>query len=172
MPASVLITFATSCGSTAEVAAAVARTLETEGLDVTLAPVRKVNRLTGYSGVVLGAPLYMFQLHRHARRFLNRYRKALAEKPVAVFSLGPFHDDEKEWREAKEQLDKALDRFPWLNPVSIHMVGGKFDPASLRFPLSWLPALKKMEPVDIRDWNAVDVWTRGLVRYITEQDER
>ena len=171
MPAPVLVTFATSYGSTAEVAAAVAQTLEAEGLDVTLVPVRKVNRLTGYSAVVIGAPLYMFQLHRHARRFFIRHRKALSEKPVAVFSLGPFHEDVKEWQEAKEQLDKALDRFPWLNPVSIHMVGGKFDPAALRFPFSWLPALKKMEPVDIRDWKAVGDWAGGLVRYITGQDK-
>jgi len=163
MSASVLVTYATRYGSTAEVAGAVAEGLQTEGLAVTLQPVQQVSGLEDYTAVVLGAPLYMFRLHKKARRFLDRFRAQLENRPVAVFSLGPFHDDEKEWKEAREQLDKELAKYPWLKPVSIEMIGGRFDPANLRFPFSWIPALKRMAPVDIRDWKALNTWVKSLV---------
>ncbi|MDY7029675.1 MAG: flavodoxin, partial [Spirochaetota bacterium] len=107
--------------------------------------------------------------------FLDRFRAQLENRPVAVFSLGPFHDDGKEWKEAREQLDKELAKYPWLKPVSIEMIGGRFDPANLRFPFSWIPALKRMEPVDIRDWKALSTWVKSLIRLISPpggSDER
>ncbi len=167
MSASILVTFATRYGSTAEVAGAAAECLQGEGLGVTLQPVHKVSGLEDYTAVILGAPLYMFRLHKGARRFLDRFRTQLENLPVAVFSLGPFHDDENEWKEAREQLDKELAKHPWLKPVSIRMIGGRFDPASLRFPFSWIPALKRMEPVDIRDWKSLNTWVKSLVPLIT-----
>jgi len=167
MSSSVLVTFATRYGSTAEVAGAVAEHLLAERLDVTLDPVQKVRDLKEFSAVVLGAPLYMFRLHKKARHFLESNRTPLKKIPVAVFCLGPFHDDEKEWKEAREQLDKELNKFSWLKPVSVQMVGGRFDPVSLRFPFSWIPALKRMDPVDIRDWTSIRTWSKELIELIT-----
>lgn len=167
MSASVLVTFATRYGSTAEVAGAVAESLQGEGLTVTMQPVQKVRGVEDYSAVVLGAPLYMFRLHKEASRFLTRVRTQLEKRPTAVFSLGPFHDEEKEWKETREQLDKELAKYPWFKPASIRMIGGRFDPASLRFPFSWIPALKRMEPVDIRDWKDLCTWVKSLVPLIS-----
>jgi menaquinone-dependent protoporphyrinogen oxidase len=84
------------------------------------------------------------------------------ERPVAIFALGPFHDDEKEWQDVRAQLDKELAKFPWLTPVTLGVFGGKFDPAKLRFPLSFLPALKQMPASDIRDWTAIRAWASNL----------
>jgi menaquinone-dependent protoporphyrinogen oxidase len=160
--ASILVAYATSSGSTQEVAEAVAATLREGGLAVDLYPMRDVRTLAGYSAVVLGAPLYMFRWHKDARHFLARYREGLRELPVAVFALGPFHDDEKEWQEVRAQLDKELAKFPWLAPVAIEIIGGKFDPAKLRFPLNLLLALKQMPASDIRDWTAIRAWASTL----------
>ncbi len=107
MPGSVLVAYATKYGSTQEVAEAVAATLRERGLEVDIQPMRKVRTLDGYSAVVLGAPLYMFRWHRDARHFLSRHRKALMERPVAIFALGPFHDEEKEWQDVRAQLNRA-----------------------------------------------------------------
>ena len=108
MSASVLVAYVTSYGSTQEVAEAVAATLRERELVVDIQPMRKVRTLAEYDVVVLGAPLYMFRWHKSARHFLSRHREALTERPVAVFALGPFHDDEKEWQDARRQLDKEL----------------------------------------------------------------
>lgn len=159
---SILIAYATRYGSTQEVAKAIAATLHERGLEVELQPVRKVRTLEGYGAVVLGAPLYMFHWHKDALRFISQHRKALAKRPVAIFALGPFSNDEKEWQDVRAQLDKELAKFPWLTPAALEIFGGKFDPTNLRVPWNLVPALKQMPASDIRDWTAIRAWASNL----------
>jgi menaquinone-dependent protoporphyrinogen oxidase len=162
MSTSILVGYATRYGSTQEVAEAVAATLRERGLAVDLQPMRQVRTLTGYSAVVLGAPLFMFRWHKDALRFLSRHRNALTERPVAVFALGPVHDpyDEQEWQDSRAQLDKALVQFPWLAPVALEVFGGKYDPEKLRFPISLFAG--KEPASDLRDWTAIRAWAGNL----------
>jgi menaquinone-dependent protoporphyrinogen oxidase len=162
MSASVLVAYATRYGSTQEVAEAVAATLRERGLAVDIQPMRDVRTLDQYRAVVLGAPLYMFHWHKDALHFLERYRTALTTRPVAIFALGPFHAEEKEFQEVRGQLDKELAKFPWLTPAAIEIFGGKFDPEKLTFPHNLVPALKKMPASDIRDWTAICAWANDL----------
>lgn len=159
---SILIAYATRYSSTQEVAEVIATTLHEHELEVELQPVRKVRTLEGYSAVVLGAPLYMFHWHKDALRFISQHRKALAKRPVAIFALGPFSNDEKEWQDVRAQLDKGLAKFPWLTPTALEIFGGKFDPKNLRFPWNLVPALKQMPASDIRDWTAIRAWASNL----------
>lgn len=162
MPTSVLLGYATRYNSTEEVAGAIAETLRESGLAVDIQLLRDVQSLTAYSAVVMGAPLYMFRWHKDALRFLSRHREALIERPVAVFALGPTHDpyDEQEWQNSYSQLNKALLKFPWLNPVALEMFGGKYDPSKLRFPINLLTGDEP--PSDIRDWPAIRTWASSL----------
>jgi menaquinone-dependent protoporphyrinogen oxidase len=162
MSASVLVGYATRYGSTQEVAEAVAATLRERGLAVDIQPMRDVRTLDQYRAVVLGAPLYMFHWHKDALHFLARHRAALTARPVAIFALGPFHAEEKEFQGAREQLEKELAQFPWLTPVALEIFGGKFDPEKLTFPHNLVPALKKMPASDIRDWTAIRAWASNL----------
>jgi menaquinone-dependent protoporphyrinogen oxidase len=154
--------YATRYGSTQEVAEAIAATLRESGLEVDLQPMRAVRTLEGYTAVVLGAPLYMFHWHKDAKGFLSRHRKALMERPAAVFALGPFEDVPKQWQEVRANLDKELLQFPWFAPVAVEIFGGVFDPAKLTFPYNLVPGLKKMPVSDIRDWNAIRAWASSL----------
>ena len=162
MSASVLVAYATRYGSTQEVADAVATTLCESRLEVDLQPLRQVHTIDQYRAVVIGAPIYMFHWHKDALNFLAKYRTALMARPVAIFALGPFHADEKEFQGAREQLDKELVKFPWLTPATIEIFGGKFDPEKLTFPHNMVPALKKMPASDVRDWTAIRTWASGL----------
>ncbi len=123
---------------------------------------KQVRTLDQYRAVVLGAPLYMFRWHKDALNFLARHRAALTARPVAIFVLGPFHNEEKEYQEVREQLNKELAKFPWLTPAAIEIFGGKFDPQKLTFPHNLLPALKNMPASDIRDWTAIRAWANDL----------
>jgi menaquinone-dependent protoporphyrinogen oxidase len=158
----VLVGYATRSGSTREVAEAVAATLRENGIEADLQPVKSVVSLVDYQAVVLGAPLYMFRLHKDARAFLGRNRKALAELPVAVFALGPFNDVEKEWQSVRDNLAKELAKYAWLTPIDTAVFGGVFNPAKLGFPYNLFPPLKKMPPSDIRDWTAIRSWAASL----------
>ena len=167
MSDSILVVYATRYGSTQEVAETVAGTLRESGLEVDIQPMRTVRTLEGYRAVVLGAPIYIGSLHKDARRFLSQYREALSERPVAVFALGPTHDDEEERQGSRAQLDKELAKFPWLTPGALELFGGKYDPAKLSFfhkLLTSLPAspLHQMPASDVRDWTAIRAWAREL----------
>lgn len=162
MSTTILVAYATRYGSTQEVAEAVAATLREHGREVALQPMHNVRSLEEYGAVVLGAPLFMFHWHKDALHFLERHRAALIARPVAVFALGPFHDDAKEYQEVREQLNKELSKYPWLTPKAIAIFGGKFDPATLAFPYNLLPALKNMPASDVRDWAAIRAWAGDL----------
>jgi len=97
-----------------------------------------------------------------ARRFLTRHREALSKRPVAIFAMGPFNNDEKEWQGVRAQLDKELAMFPWLTPVAHEVFGGKFDPAKLRFPYNLVPYLKRLPASDIRDWTTIRAWASSM----------
>jgi menaquinone-dependent protoporphyrinogen oxidase len=163
MSALILVAYATRYGSTQEVAEAVASTLRERGLAVDIQPMRQVHTLDQYRAVVLGAPLYMFHWHKDALHFLARHRAALTARPVAIFALGPFHAEEKEFQEVRGQLEKELAKFPWLRPAAIAIFGGKFDPQKLTFPYNLVPGLKNMPVSDVRDWTAIRTWASDLV---------
>ena len=164
MEINVLLAYASTHGSTQEVAGVIAATLQERGFTVDLQPARGVRTLEGYGAVVLGAPLYMFHLHKDALRFLSGHRKALAAGlPIAIFAGGPIEThDGNEWGEVRNQLDQELAKFPWLRPVAVEVIGGKIDPSRLRFPWNLIPALKQMPPTDLRDWDAIRRWTSNL----------
>jgi menaquinone-dependent protoporphyrinogen oxidase len=104
----------------------------------------------------------MFRWHRDAMAFFSKHRQALEKLPVAVFALGPFHDEEKEWQDVRAQFDKELLKIPWFAPAAREVFGGKFDPTKLRFPMNLIPALKKMPASDIRNWEEIRTWARRL----------
>ncbi len=162
MSNSVLVAYATVYGSTQEVAERVAATLREQGLAADLQAARQVRSLDPYGAVVLGAPLYMFHWHNDALHFLERHRAVLVRKPVAIFALGPLNNVEKEFQEARAQLDKELVRFPWLLPVAVEIFGGRLEPARFRFPHNLIPVMRNMPPSDIRDWAAIRTWASNL----------
>lgn len=162
MTGTILVAYATHHGSTREVAEKIAALLQETGFAVEVHPARRVRTIGGYCAVILGAPLYMFRLHKDARRFLSRNRKNLPNIPAAVFALGPMNNVEKEFREARIQLDKALQKFPWMKAKVVELFGGKVDPLHFRFPYNIIPGLKKLPSSDIRDWTAIREWAERI----------
>jgi menaquinone-dependent protoporphyrinogen oxidase len=160
MEEKILVAYASSSGSTQEIAEVVADTLRSNKMTVDLLPMRNVRTLDGYSAVVLGTSIYMFHLHKDAHHFLSQHRKALTGGlPTAVFAGGPISNgDEKEWQDVRSNVEQELARYAWFTPISVEIVGGKFDPTKLRLPWSLLPALRNMPASDLRDWVAIRAW--------------
>jgi menaquinone-dependent protoporphyrinogen oxidase len=159
----ILLAYASTHGSTQEIAEVIASTLSNNGITIDLQLARNVRTLHGYQAIILGAPLYMFHLHKDALRFLSKHKKAFTGGlPLAIFAGGPTEIGKDQWAEIRQQLDKELAKFPWLKPATIEIVGGKFDASMLRFPWNLIPALKQTPPSDLRDWEAIRNWARKL----------
>ncbi|GIE68234.1 flavodoxin domain-containing protein [Actinoplanes palleronii] len=148
----ILVAYATKNGTTREVAEAVATAATAEGAQVRVEPARTVSGpLTGWDLIVVGAPLYSGRWHRDAHRFLARHRDDLDAVPVAVFGMGPRRDEQEAWLRSSEQLDRALDRQPWLTPVAVGLFGGADRPR------------RRGIRADLRDWAAIGEWTRKVL---------
>jgi menaquinone-dependent protoporphyrinogen oxidase len=148
----ILVAYATKRGSTHEVAEAVAETLRDHGLAVEVRSAAEVRELDRYDGAVVGGALYMGRWHRDARRLLSRFRRELEALPVAVFGMGPLTSSEQDVAGSREQLDRALERTPELEPVAVAIFGGVVHPQQLHFPLNRMPES------DARDWDAIQEW--------------
>jgi menaquinone-dependent protoporphyrinogen oxidase len=157
MAKKVLLAYASKYGSTREVAEAIAQAMQKKGLVVDLQHASQVRSLKDYDAVILGAPLYLYRWHKHALQFLKRHEKELKAMPAAAFAIGPsFNGDEKEWLETRDQFRKELAKFPWFKPIEAEVMGGKFDPANLAFPMKYF--LKDLPAADLRDWDAIATW--------------
>lgn len=167
MSTKILVAYATRYGSTQEVAEHVAAALREHAPVVDVESVRSVQTLEGYDAVVLGAPIYIGSWHKDAQRFLSQHSEMLSHMPVAIFALGPIHDDKEEYNAARVELDKEVGKYHWLAPIVVKVFGGKFDPSKLRFPdslLTTLPAspLHGAPTSDVRDWTAISAWANEL----------
>lgn len=156
MPKPILVAYATKRESTHEVADVIAERLRMLGHEVNVWPAAEIGMLRPYGAVVLGGALYAGRWHRDARRFLARHRDELAERPVAIYAMGPLKLERADVRGSREQLDRALAKEPWLEPVSVAIFGGVIDPAKMRFPLT------RLDAADARDWAAIRSWADEL----------
>jgi menaquinone-dependent protoporphyrinogen oxidase len=92
----VLITAATKHGATAEIAATIGGALRDEhGLDAAVVPPEEVATVDGYDAVVLGSAVYAGHWLAPAKELVDRAGRALAGRPVWLFSSGPVGDPPK-----------------------------------------------------------------------------
>lgn len=156
MPATILVAYGTKHGSTREVAEAVAGTLAERGFELEVRPAAQVGDLAPYDGVVVGGAIYTGRWHPDALGFLESHRDALAKLPVAVFGMGPRTLEPHDMDATRAQLLKALAKVPEINPFSVAVFGGVFNPRNHRFPFNHLPA------TDARSWTAIRGWAAEI----------
>jgi menaquinone-dependent protoporphyrinogen oxidase len=155
----ILVAYGTKHGSTREVAEVVAAELRTRGLEVDVLPAEQAHAVGDYDGVVIGGALYAGRWHPQAKHLLLDEEDELAERPVAIFAMGPRTMDPSDVADARRQLDRALAKAPAVEPVAVAIFGGVLQPSALRFPFNRLPAS------DARDWDEIRGWAAGLTRF-------
>jgi menaquinone-dependent protoporphyrinogen oxidase len=158
----ILVAYATKCGSTREIAEFMIKTLQEKGITADLGEMKMVKSVKDYSGLVLGAPMYMFRIIGDAHTFLKKQKKYIENIPAAFFSLGPTEDKEKDWKNVRENFEKELSKYPWFQPVAKEVFGGKLDSSKLVFPYNLLPGKDQLPQGDIRDWEKIRTWTESL----------
>jgi menaquinone-dependent protoporphyrinogen oxidase len=80
-----LITYASSYGSTYEMARRLATQLQDEGHAIELCPVEDVHTLQAYEAVIVGSPIHCGLWARPMHQFLYRVRNELQTRPLYVW---------------------------------------------------------------------------------------
>ncbi len=187
----ILIAYATNAGSTAEVAAVIGEMLTQAGHAATTLPIEKVDGLSAYDAVVVGAPM-IFGWQAAARRFVRRNQAELSRKKVAYFACAmrltrvpgaplpavPLTLDPNLATEpAKASALSLKERFttpgyylkpmlaaaPRVQPVDIAFFGGSLDMRRLKWwQAAFVMVVVQAVPGDYRDWDAIRAWAKAL----------
>ncbi len=157
----VLVTYATRCGSTAEVAEAIAAALAKRGLKADLIPVKEKPPLTGYKAVVIGSAIRMGSWVAEASDYIQANQAALEHLPTAIFSVhaNNLGDDEAS-RSARNEYHKAVRAL--ITPRAEAFFAGKIDYSKMTFLDRLISKMMKVEEVDRRDWKQIAAWAETL----------
>jgi menaquinone-dependent protoporphyrinogen oxidase len=157
----ILVTYASSAGSTAEIAARIGETLSHNGQSVDVLPVKQVTDLTPYSKIVLGSAIRAGNLLPEAMKFVETHQATLQQKPTSVFiACLTLKDDTEENR-------KTVDAY--LNPVRALVKPaseGLFAGAMMMKRLSFIERLMmkamKTPEGDFRKWDQIEAWAKTV----------
>lgn len=89
MTGTVLVTYGTTNGSTAQIAETIADVLRKSGLTVEALPAQAVPTVTAYDAVVVGGGLYAGRWQKDARRFLHAAPPRLGRTPAVAVQQRP-----------------------------------------------------------------------------------
>ncbi len=160
----ILVAYATAAGSTGEVAEAIGKAPDDGSVTVDVRQAKEVTGVSGYRAVVLGTGIRAGQVYRDAAAFVETYRQALSQVPVAYFvvcaTMG--ENTETSCAEASAYLDQLRAKAPAVEPVDRDLFGGVMNYARLPLVLRLMIKLMKKPEGDWRDWDAIRTWATNL----------
>ncbi|MFF9809837.1 flavodoxin domain-containing protein [Streptomyces coeruleorubidus] len=158
MPTNVLVAYGTTNGSTAEIAETIAEVLREDGLTVEALPAQSVPSAAAYDAVVVGGGLYAGRWHKDARRFVRRHGKALAERPLWLFSSGPLDPSASE-RDIPPVpgVKKAMARLDAKEHVTF---GGCLQEGAKGWVARMI--LRNGKGGDFRDFDRIEAWSSRI----------
>jgi menaquinone-dependent protoporphyrinogen oxidase len=161
MSARILVAYASPHGSTAEIAEAVGKQLQSAGYSVDVRELNSVSSPEDYKAVIIGGPFYMGKIVGDVGKFIGRNRDALAKVPVAAFAVGvaPVGKDPAAIGNAMKKLHEA---FVPLVPVAETIFAGKIDLEKLSFFQKFIVGRVHAPVGDFRDWAAITAWAIEL----------
>lgn len=165
----VLVAYATKYGATAEIAEKIGQVLRQAGLQADVLPVKRVHDLTPYKAVILGSAVYIGKWRSEAVKFLKANEKALAERPVWMFSSGPTGEGNavellQGWRfpEAQKPIVERI------QPRDIAVFHGNVNINKLNFiEKSMIKNIKALFG-DFRNWDAITSWAISVADNLKE----
>jgi menaquinone-dependent protoporphyrinogen oxidase len=165
MSKKILITYASKCGSTGEVANAIGKTLAQTGVRVDVLPVRKVTNLSGYQAVIVGSAIRMGKWLQEAADFVSENRATLQGVPTAYFTVCATLIEDTPDRRARAAgfIDPVR---AVLTPAVEGYFAGKVDPNSLSFVENISLKAKGVPQGDFRDWDKISSWAQSTYAQI------
>ena len=160
MSKKILVAYASKCGSTGEVAGAIAETIARTGAPVNVLPLRKVTDLPDYRAVFVGSAIRMAKWLPEAADFVNENRALLQRIPTAYFTVCAtlFEDTPASRAKAAGFLEPVRGM---LTPAAEGYFAGKVDPKRLSFLENTALKAKGIPQGDFRDWDKIKGWAQS-----------
>ncbi|WP_327351498.1 flavodoxin domain-containing protein [Streptomyces sp. NBC_01304] len=162
MARTVLVTYGTKYGATADIARSIGDALRGHDCTVEVRPADEVRDLGTYNAVILGGALYAGRWHRDARRFARRHGKALERVPVWLFSSGPL-DDSAPGRPPTAQVRRLIRR---LDARGHRTFGGRLDDTARGRMARMI--VDSGKGGDFRDTSAITSWAQDIARELPQ----
>lgn len=158
----ILVAYASRCGSTADIARAIAEDLKRRAPAVDLRSADKVATLAGYNAVVLGSAVRFGHWLPEAVDFVRAHQAELKRVPTAFFTVHMLNTG------PDDAARKA--RLAYLDPVHAVMkpsaevfFAGRMDLSRLSFTERLLCKVVKGRDADLRDWPAIHAWAQSVL---------
>jgi menaquinone-dependent protoporphyrinogen oxidase len=166
----VLLAYGSKCGSTGEVAQAIAEELIAAGLAVDVLPVQQIKSVEGYQAIIIGSAVRMGKLLPKITSFAEKFSHEIAQLKTAYFSAGlGMKEDTPENRAEAEGYLQPLCLIK--EPISKGLFAGKMDHSKLElgFRLIFSKDEDNLLPEgDYRDWEKIRGWGQEVAKAITE----
>jgi menaquinone-dependent protoporphyrinogen oxidase len=163
MANTVLITYSSKYGATAEIAEKIGEVLKQEGLQADVVPVKSVKNLADYKEVIIGSAMYIGMWRREAVNFLKKNEKLLAERRVWIFSTGPSgKGDPVELLKGVTVpfgVKPIIERIKPRDTVVFH---GNVNAEKMNFLERWVIKNVKSPVGDFRDWDMITKWAKEI----------
>jgi menaquinone-dependent protoporphyrinogen oxidase len=167
----VLIVYGTRYGATEGTSEEIAKVLRDTGLDarVVNAKREKIEDISEYDLIIVGSGIQMAKWTGAAEKFLDKFRKELSSKKVAMFVSSGAQTPEETENARKQYLEDKASRYG-LHPISMAVFGGVYDFNKMNFlfrktlaslkPKLEEAGVKQVKPglYDTRDWEAIRTW--------------
>ena len=158
-----LIAYASKCGSTGEVADAIANVLCDQGVDVDVKLAEEVTSLDGYDRVIIDSAVRMGGWLSDALNFVKAQQATLAQLPTVIFSVHTSNvGDDEASLQARAAYTAPVHQL--ITPQAEAFFAGKMELARLSLMDRMIVKAMKGQDQDLRDWDAIRAWARTLVQ--------
>ena len=166
----VLVAYATKYGATKEIAEAIGEALHTADRKAEVFAAERVKDLSAHAAVILGSGVYIGQWRKDAVAFLETHEKALAVRPVWLFSSGPTGSGDpvqlmSGWRFPDPQKPIA----ERIHARDLAVFNGFTNPKKLSLPEKLILKGVKAPIGDFRDWEAIRNWARTVAETLKSE---
>jgi menaquinone-dependent protoporphyrinogen IX oxidase len=178
MTKKILICYGTRYGTTAEVVQEMSNTARETGTQVDVVNLKKGTPFPspeGYDLVIVGSGIQAGQWTKEPLDFIEQNLESLSKTKTALFVVSGYAGNPDKVAEAQaEYLDKTIEKYPGLSPISTALIGGMFEFKKYnlvvralvkRIVKSQLPLGEEVpEKIDFRDWDMIRDWIKELVQ--------
>jgi menaquinone-dependent protoporphyrinogen oxidase len=163
-----LVAYATTHGSTAEVAEFIGQVFREFDIETVVALAKDVQSVSGFDAFVIGSPVYGGMWLSEISQFIHRFGSELAKKPV-YYWMTCIRVLEADGRQ--HAMDEYVHK-PTLEKIGVRDIGvfaGKLNLDDIDWQERWTlaarydgKALPGTRNSDFRDWNAIREWARQV----------